>query len=63
MHAAVLSLQHQLRVVRRPEPQPSTPQSGTNLTELCDWAGALRAEVKQMKEDRCLQTSPSTAGF
>ena len=63
LQATMLSLQHELTVVRHQQSAtPSSPQNGTDLGELLSCMDALRAEVRQMKEDnlrRSQDASPS----
>ena len=57
MHSTVLSLQDQLTIVRNSSIQPTTHQNGADFSELHSCISALRAEVRQMKDDRGLQAN------
>ena len=57
MHSTVLSLQDQLTIVRNSSTQPTTHQNGADFSELHGCISALRAEVRQMKDDRRLQAN------
>ena len=61
MHATMLSLQHQLTVVRHQQPVQE-PQNGADIGNLQDCINALRAEVQQIKEDRQKQATLHDVG-
>ena len=57
MHAAVLSLQDQLTLVRHQSSQPVTPQNGTDTSELMGCLAELHKEMKQIREDNQRKSS------